>query len=189
MRETPYTGGRDRGSWGELRYVIVIHYSDKSVFSFANLYLILCYRDIGMSCPAKNAAQQLTLDPNRKNSVHLYHFEHKTGDSNYVPHTAELNYVFHDFLILKTTNDREMADAMSTYWGNFLVDPSHDPNSDVVGMSAVPEWPAYNPNLDNSISMTDTVADSEVVTGLKKKECQLAIRQIDDYVQAYYPPI
>lgn len=143
--------------------------------------------DISMSCPAKNAAQQLTNSPARKNSVRLYHFEHKTGDSNYVPHTAEINYVFHDFLLLKTTTDREMADAMSSYWGNFLIDENHDPNSNVVGMKSLPIWPAYDPELDDSISMKDTVADSEVVTGLKKSECDLAIRQIDNYVRAYFP--
>jgi carboxylesterase type B len=140
--------------------------------------------DASMSCPAKNAAQVMQGLSNRKSDTYLYHFEHLTDGQDYVLHTAEINFVFHNFLALQELEDREMSDVMSSYWGNFLLADEHDPNSRVVGTSVVPLWSAYSPLLDQSMSMRETAATSEVVTGLKKVECAFMIGVLDADIRA-----
>jgi carboxylesterase type B len=144
--------------------------------------------DVAMSCPSKYSSQQLSTLPNRESAVYLYHFEHKKAGNDYVPHTAELPYVFHNFLQLRDSNDRAISDLMSSYWGNFLISKEHSPDAQVAGLKSVPRWPAYEAVVDNSLLIKDTVADTVVVTGLKKEECVLANTVIEDYVRAYFPP-
>jgi carboxylesterase type B len=143
--------------------------------------------DISMSCPSKYSCQQLSSLPGRVSSAYLYHFEHKKAGSDYVQHTAELSYVFHNFIQLQDSNDRSIADLMSSYWGNFLLSEEHNPNSNLVGLKAVPHWPAYDVVADDSLIVKDTVEDTEVVSGLKKEECVLANHKIDVYVRSYFP--
>ena len=144
--------------------------------------------DIAMSCPAKYASQQLSSLPDRESAVYLYHFEHIKAGQDYVPHTAELPYVFHNFLQLQTNSDRQTANLMSSYWGNFLISTESSPDAVVAGLAAVPRWPAYDALLDNALLIKETVADTVVVSGLKKDECVIANTIIEDYMDTSFPP-
>mmetsp|Transcript_9696 Transcript_9696/g.16085 ORF Transcript_9696/g.16085 Transcript_9696/m.16085 type:complete len:172 (+) Transcript_9696:3-518(+) len=144
--------------------------------------------DIAMSCPSKYGSQLLSTLPGRVSSTYLYHFEHKKAGEDYVPHTAELSYVFHNFFLLTDGNDRSISNLMSSYWGNFMISEDHSPNTVEVGLKTVPHWPAYDVVADDCLCVKDVIDDTEVVSGLKKEECLLANHKIDEYLRSSFPP-
>ena len=78
-----------------------------------------------------------------KTDAYLYYFERSIPWPEHPEfgafHTAEVPYVFNNLAILDRpweAVDRELADAVSSYWANFAA--RGDPNGD-----GLPTWPAY----------------------------------------------
>ncbi|CAE7560468.1 cryS, partial [Symbiodinium microadriaticum] len=132
-------------------------YSAEEISSLESLYLTQVYPtiegtsrywwagersagDAVFSCPSVRTANLLSTQARRESDSFLYHFEHSKGENVLIPHTAELPFVFHNTLELDNEEDWLMADVMSSYWGNFLID--HDPMARAVGTSALAEWPS-----------------------------------------------
>ena len=106
------------------------------------------------------------------NSVYYYHFTHKPpfpeksvrfgwGASHY----AELWYMF-DHLDQEpwrwTEADRRLADAMSSYWTNFI--KSGDPNG-----ANLPDWPKFT-SRDSRVQYLDDVIETAGVANLKSMQ-------------------
>mmetsp|Transcript_6204 Transcript_6204/g.9354 ORF Transcript_6204/g.9354 Transcript_6204/m.9354 type:complete len:553 (+) Transcript_6204:108-1766(+) len=136
------------------------------------------------SCPAKHASQQLARLQEtgaRKSNTSLYHFEYTSMMSSYAIHSAEMPYVFH--WSLGTSVDSMLADLMSSYWGNFAVSATHDPNTISVGTPSLPYWASYTFEGDECLVIPNE-QDISVVHGLKHDECEFHITHIDSSVRA-----
>jgi carboxylesterase type B len=127
------------------------------------------------SCPAKYASQQLSK---RKSKLYMYHFEYASLMSSYVNHGAELPYVFH--WKLGTTSDIDVADMMSSYFANFVINQNHDINQQCFEgeMSSLPIWPVYTYDTDELLVLS-TPEKTKTVSGLKNNECEFHIAHID----------
>ena len=74
-------------------------------------------------------------------------------------HASELPYVFNvvpskdprEARFQYTESDRRIANAMSTYWTNFIV--SGDPNGD-----GLPRWPAYEIEREPYLKIADPIS-------------------------------
>ena len=127
------------------------------------------------SCPAKYASQQLSK---RKSKLYMYHFEYASLMSSYVNHGAELPYVFH--WKLGTKSNIDVADMMSSYFANFVINENHDINGQSFEgeMSSLPIWPVYTYDTDELLVLS-TPEKTKSVSGLKTKECEFHIAHID----------
>ena len=85
-----------------------------------------------------------------KGKAYLYYFTHVPPTAPGTPsrgatHGAETSYVFQNLTPASlpwTDLDRQVADALSSYWANFAA--KGDPNG-----KGLPVWPAINPNGDS----------------------------------------
>ena len=84
--------------------------------------------DTSFSCPANYASQKL-LEAGRRSPTFLYFFEHARGDAAFIPHFSEVPFVFRWYYREENEPDRQVSDALSSLWGNFI--SSKDPNSQV----------------------------------------------------------
>jgi carboxylesterase type B len=143
--------------------------------------------DSTMSCPAQYVSDTLNALSMRKSSVYMYHFEHKRTNTRYVSHFSEVPFVFRWEYIMRNSEDQQMADVMSTYWGNFMVDKAHNPSGGEVGVSdIIPIWPAYTGNDRETIALINE-DDIEHVTALKQDECEFFVPLLDQTIRQYFP--
>ena len=78
-----------------------------------------------------------------------------------------------------------MSDMMASYWGNFLMSDSGDPNEHKVGMKFLPKWPQFNGDSSTGkILSIDEVDSSNAVQGLKKDECAYWIPFVDASIRS-----
>eukprot|EP00605_Chrysophyceae_sp_TOSAG23-4_P000639 GSChrysophyteH1.ASY1.ANO1.720.1 assembled CDS len=140
--------------------------------------------DDAMSCPANYAAQQL----HTKQPVYQYFFEHvskyATKNDGLVIHGSELPFVLHTD-IFGNIKDRKMCDMMASYWANFLLSETGDPNEHIIGSKLLPQWPRYtedNPAVLNVVEYDDT----KPVLDLKKAECDYWIPFVDQAIRAAF---
>lgn len=131
-------------------------------------------RSIGddmFSCPDMYLSQQIALLNNkalRNSAVFMYHFKYTSFMSSYTIHGAELPYVFH--WKLGSYSDAPLADIVSSYWGNFVIDPSHNPNAQIIGQTGLDTWPEYSVQ-DKRILVISGPGNVSALSGLKQKEC------------------
>jgi para-nitrobenzyl esterase len=92
-----------------------------------------------------------------KSKVFMYYFAHKPPEAPNSPlhskgatHGSEMAYVFDNLTpgVPYTDTDRNIADAMSTYWTNFA--KTGDPNG-----AGVPEWPEFTNAEPKVMHFTD----------------------------------
>lgn len=166
----------------------------------ASTYWYAAQRSTGdhiFSCPSRYGAQQLgklhalpATDPlHRASSTYMYHFEHHPRNADYTRHVSELEYVFHQQELLRHDQDAQMADVLSSYWGNFFA--SSDPNiptiSDITNTTLF-AWPAYVAAQDNLLAVVEA-DEVSVVQGLKQEECDFLIPRMDAILRAAFPPV
>jgi acetylcholinesterase len=190
--------------WSEVRY-----YSDEEIAELTALYVVghaddypvsghdtitstewwalqRSWGDDMMSCPAEYLSQQLSLprvlNP-RSSPTYMYHFEYASLVSSYTVHGAELPFVFH-WRLGDFSND-EVADVMSSYWGNFVIDSAHSPNSEMVGLSGLPKWPEYSAAADKLLVLS-TIDAIHVESKLKQNQCRFHISKIDAAIRAEF---
>eukprot|EP00602_Paraphysomonas_sp_CaronLab_P001064 CAMPEP_0185036522 /NCGR_PEP_ID=MMETSP1103-20130426/29630_1 /TAXON_ID=36769 /ORGANISM="Paraphysomonas bandaiensis, Strain Caron Lab Isolate" /LENGTH=516 /DNA_ID=CAMNT_0027574085 /DNA_START=159 /DNA_END=1709 /DNA_ORIENTATION=+ len=167
-----------------------LYVDGKSYPDGASKYWYAAERSTGddvMSCPANYASRQLSSLRDHTSPVYLYFFDHRRTNMNYVAHFSEVPFVFHWEYIMRNEEDQRMADVMTSYWGNFIVDPNHDPSSGVVGVKDVPNWPAYG---QSDFSQTLINADDiELVSDLKKEECDFFLPLMDEEIRMNFPAL
>jgi carboxylesterase type B len=133
--------------------------------------------DVAMSCPAQYTSDILSGLSGRVNGNYLYHFEHARKAPRFVTHFSEVPFVFHwEYVGFHDQSDRDMADVMTTYWGNFLI--SQNPSSGAVGLSGLPTWPQYSEQGHETI-LLPSKEDVSVANGIKKGECDFFISYLD----------
>lgn len=143
--------------------------------------------DSTMSCPAQYVSDTLKSLTSHTSSVYLYHFEHQRTNTRYVSHFSEVPFIFHWEYIMRNEPDQKMADIMTSYWGNFLIDEAHNPNGGEVGASStLPEWMAYTSPGQEAIALVDQ-DDIEQIQHLKKEECDFFVPLLDATIRAYFP--
>jgi carboxylesterase type B/PhoPQ-activated pathogenicity-related protein len=138
--------------------------------------------DNAMSCPANYAADKLhTQQP-----MYQYFFQHVSnyanGHDGLVIHGSELPFVLHLKNIFFNIKDRKMSDIMSSYWINFMLSESGDPNEHHAGNKYLPHWPQYtdtNPSVLNIIDYDNI----KPVQSLKKTECNFWIPFVDQSIR------
>jgi carboxylesterase type B len=138
--------------------------------------------DNAMSCPANYAAEQL----HSQQPMYQYFFQHVSnyanGHEGLVIHGSELPFVLHLKNIFFNIKDRKMSDIMSSYWINFMLSESGDPNEHHVGSKYLPDWPQYtdtNPSVLNIIDYDNI----KPVQSLKKTECDFWIPFVDQSIR------
>ena len=173
--------------------------------------------DVAFSCPAKYSSQQLSRLQStftRRSGSFTYHFEYHANSSSvpYVQHTAEIPFIFHMHKYVDdSVEDYEMANVMSSYWGNFLA--MHDPNNiqaspltrgttkakqlSASGKSGqypygspvpVSSWPEYNAAAD-MLQDIRSASDVHPEAGLKKEECNFINRYINTDIRMKFPVV
>lgn len=183
-------------------WTVEMQYTDKEIVQLLNLYVVghsedypstghdnitttewwALERSTGddmFSCSAKYLSQQLTnskQSSQRKSNVFMYHFEYASMMSSYTLHGSEMAYVFH--WPIGTYSNEELSDVMSSYWGNFVIDPKHNPNSGFIGMDTLPVWSPYDYSRDN-VLIIDTLENIHEESNLKFEECNFHISRHD----------
>lgn len=136
------------------------------------------------SCPAKHLSSEISSKNHRKSAVYMYHFEYTALFSSYTIHSAEMPYVFH--WPIGVTLNADLADIMSSYWANFIIDAKHDPNAMIIGVrDGLPEWPKYTFDGDELVVLDD-LDKIHVVSGLKKEECDFFISLFDKELRSEF---
>lgn len=144
------------------------------------------YGDDFMSCPAKYTSTQLSqhqLKRNRKSDTYFYHFEHTPRNITLTRHVSEIPFAFHQEELINHPADKQMADVMSSYWGNFFA--SHDPNVESIGRGHLPRWTPYVTTQDNLLAIVDW-DNCEMTSGVKKTECDWVIARLDAQIRANF---
>jgi hypothetical protein len=150
------------------------------------------WTDHMMACPSQYATQQLGLlstrqegDRARKSSTYFYHFEHQPRNAPLTRHVSDIPYVFHQSELLGHTDDRDMADIMSTYWGNFFA--TGNPNEGSSNSLQVPFFYSYNPTNDNCNILLNASCITQTAH-LKESECGFFIPRTDTAIRSAFPP-
>jgi len=138
--------------------------------------------DMAMSCPANYASASL----HAKQPVYQYWFTHvskyATKHDDLVIHGSELPFVLQVKNVFDDMKDREMSNMMASYWGNFLMSESGNPNEHHVGLKLLAKWPQYtekNPVIMN----LDEADNSKPINDLKKEECDYWIPFVDNWIK------
>jgi carboxylesterase type B len=157
---------------------------------FASKYWWAAERTWGdniMSCPSEYTVQQFAQLQNRgrKSPTYFYHFEHTPRHSSLTRHVSEIQFVFHQSELIEHKEDSNMADVMSSYWGNFFA--SGNPNSRSMGSSTIPKWEPYSGENDN-VFVIRGAADAASEFHLKADECAFYIPRIDASIRSRFPP-
>ena len=85
-------------------------------------------------------------------------------------HTEEIDFVLHHVeSTLTDEEDAKVADAMATFWMNFL--RFRDPNGDPTESSPSSVWPKYTMKQDQVLAIRNA-DDLKVVQKLKFDECE-----------------
>ena len=154
--------------------------NDQTTYWYAGLRSL---GDDAMSCPANYASSKL----HEKQPVFQYFFQHEskyaTEHDGLVIHGSELPYVLHLENVFLNVKDRKMADIMASYWGNFLMSESGNPNEHHVGGKHLPEWPQYtaqNPIIMNIVDYDDSKPELDI----KKEVCDFWIPFVDEAIRA-----
>ena len=120
-----------------------------------------CARDISMVsmylCAVKHGAFG-------KTNVYTYLFTHPqpgaTKDRYLTFHSSELPYVFNNLNQSNrpwTTEDRKIAETMSSYWTNFIA--TGDPNG-----NELPKWPAFKETPPETMELGDSMGLRPIVS-------------------------
>ena len=140
--------------------------------------------DKWMSCPAEYTSQKLAERQDRHSPTFMYHFEHSGYMSHFVVHGAEMAYAFHWNVVAKTEADANVADIVSSYWGNFIVGMPHDVNCKAVGRTDLSEWPRFSKADGGMVQIILNEGEVSTSNKLKDDECNFFIRYIDDRIRA-----
>eukprot|EP00605_Chrysophyceae_sp_TOSAG23-4_P002326 GSChrysophyteH1.ASY1.ANO1.2572.1 assembled CDS len=80
--------------------------------------------------------------------VHQYYFDHPIGNNFLVPHAAEIAFVLQSKSTKRMEKDVIASNFVATWWGNFLLSKTGDPNEAVVGIPKeeleLVEWSSFN---------------------------------------------
>jgi carboxylesterase type B len=142
--------------------------------------------DVALSCSANYVSEKV----HATQRVYHYYFTHvskyASKHEDDVTHASELPYVLHFNSIFPLSRaDRAMADVMASYWGNFLISEDGDPNEKHVGMGDLPEWPMYDAQAPQLLSMQlNEKDDVQPVQALKEAECGFWIPFLDAAIRA-----
>jgi carboxylesterase type B len=107
--------------------------------------------------------------------------------SHYAVHGSELPYAFH--WRLGMISNTEVADMISSYWGNFVLSDVHDPNIAMVDYNAssgddtLPKWPVYTKTGDEVMVLADK-ASTASSSALKEEQCKFHIQSIEAEIRA-----
>lgn len=137
--------------------------------------------DNAFSCAARHTSQQLLALPNRKSATFLYHFEHPRQNMRFVSHFSEVPYVFNwGYIGFNNVPDQEMADVMTTLWGNFII--SNNPTSRNIGVKDVPSWPAFSA-IGQETYLLPSKEGIVTANGIKQRECNFIIPILDSTIR------
>lgn len=142
--------------------------------------------DYMFSCPAKHASTHLAPSSMRHSENYVYHFEYTSLMSHFAIHSSEMPYVFH--WRLGMTSNAEVANMLSSFWGNFVMSETHDPNIDMIPVITIssendtlPFWPTYSRDTDEVLVLN--VKDKTIpITALKAEECKFHIRNMEEEI-------
>eukprot|EP00912_Choanoflagellata_sp_UC4_P001103 UC4_evm1s682 len=120
--------------------------------------------DYLLSCPANKAAKTTANPkfPHLKNS-YLYYFNHtptvsvNQGETYSVGafHGSEVPFVFYDDFELVTPDERNLSQAMVTYWTNlaWTGNPNKPGKHRATKIPSLPQWPLYKGSPESSIAI------------------------------------
>jgi para-nitrobenzyl esterase len=171
-------------------------FSDSDITTLKNLYMQQTYPavegntqewwsgarstgDVYFGCPARQTATTLAAlqaSGARKSNEYFYNFMHPRNGMDYVSHFSEVPYVFNwGYTGFRThPADQDMADVMTAYWGNFIID--HNPSSHTVSYtSQLPAWEPFT-----------TKEGVNVAHGIKQTECDFLLPIIDKTLRAAF---
>jgi carboxylesterase type B len=165
-------------------------YPETNHEGITSVYWWALQRSVGdnmFSCPAKHASTHLSASQKRKSETYVYHFEYTSLMSHYAVHGSELPYAFH--WRLGMISNTEVADMISSYWGNFVLSDVHDPNIAMVDYNAssgddtLPKWPVYTKTGDEVMVLADK-ASTASSSALKEEQCKFHIQSIEAEIRA-----
>lgn len=143
--------------------------------------------DLEFSCASKYGSQKLSTLDRRSSPVYMYHFEKARATPRFVTHFSEVPYVFHwQYAGFKDAADRDMSDVMTSYWGNFIIDPQHNPSSDLVGLSGLPTWTPFIKGAERTILLPSKDAIVVAENGIKNDECAYLIPILDAGIRGMF---
>ena len=122
-------------------------------------------------CSVRPAAQLLQ---EAGANVYVYHLEHPLQanilgafpGSNLAAHSFEVFFTFAAFMLLVDPGDIEMADAMASYWTEFI-------KSGTPAIAGLPEWPLFKKQTDDILVFESTVYSDGIrtVRGIRQEVC------------------
>jgi hypothetical protein len=129
---------------------------------------------------------QMQVAGTHTSSLYHYHFQHPRHHMRFVSHFSEVPYVFNWGYVgfRQYPEDQDMADVMTAYWGNFIID--HNPSSHSVSYtSQLPVWEPYSAASENTILLPSKEGIT-MGTSLKRDECDFMIPILDKTLRAAF---
>jgi len=130
------------------------------------------YGDYSMSCSSVYGSNELAKQRaagTRKSPIYLYSFDYLRSHYDFAQHFSEVAFVFHWEYLGFSDSDKAMSDVMTSYWGNFIIG-AYDPNSRVVGLADVGQWPQFDTQSLAAMSL-DSREDQHATSRFKGEEC------------------
>jgi carboxylesterase type B len=192
--------------WKRKEFYPNYQYSDTDIAALEELYLKQTYRNVShvsqefwaaahstgdshFACGARymnKMLAQMQVAGTHTSSLYHYHFQHPRHHMRFVSHFSEVPYVFNWGYVgfRQYPEDQDMADVMTAYWGNFIID--HNPSSHSVSYtSQLPTWEPYSAASENTILLPSKEGIT-MGTSLKRDECDFMIPILDKTLRAAF---
>lgn len=121
--------------------------------------------DQSFICPAEYTSEQLSTI----GGLDVYQYAFAYSGSPKIPvtlHCSNMNYQFQALPSSASAEEKELADAISSYLYNFAA--TGNPNAAGTGNARLPTWPKYSPASPTVLSQT--VASQGGIQALSKKK-------------------
>jgi carboxylesterase type B len=115
----------------------------------------------------------------RSSNVFQYHFQHARANMRFVTHFSEVPYVFNwGYMGFRQhPDDQDMADVMTAFWGNFIIDS--DPSSGSVEYTKqLPAWTPFTHTKEETVLLPSKDGIS-IANGIKASECDFIMPLMD----------